>query len=318
MGSVTPLESASVRAQVTGPVSEVLFTEGEPVRQGQPLFQIDARPYQAALGQARARLERTRAELLHAEAQAKRYADLANQGFISAQEEEAIRTQAASLQASVKEGEEAVASAQLSLGYATVRAPISGRAGSAQVKRGNSVKSNEAVLVEIHQVDPIQIVFGIPGDSLPALQRALTAGNPEVRARIAGSPDPLVGELAFVDNAISPTTGTLELKARFGNSSGLLWPGQTAEVALLLGVERQAVAVPDAAVMRGQLGAYAFVVSGGKAQRRALETGLSEGGWTVVTRGIEAGETVVTDGQLRLTDGAPVQDAGKPEEPAAK
>lgn len=316
VGTVEPIESASVRAQVTGIVAGLLFREGDEVRAGQPLVALDARPFTAALGMAEARLERAQAEAAHARAQARRYADLLAQGFASASQAEAAQTEAEALAAAAEEARQAVVSAQLDLGYATARAPIAGRAGAALVKKGNVVKANEATLVTVHQTAPIRVAFAVPSEALAEVRRALASGSPEVRATLPGSAEPARGELVFVDNAVDAGTGTLALKAQFPNGDGLLWPGQVVDVTLVVGVERGVAAVPESAVLEGQQGTYAFVVEGGLAKRRSVEVLRTEEGWAAIASGLQVGETVVSEGQLRLSEGTKVQaQAAAPGEP---
>lgn len=285
---------------MTGIITSVSFGEGEDVREGQVLFQIDPRPFRAALGQAEAQLRRNRAQLENAETQAKRYAGLVEKDYVTREQADAVRTQAEALRAEVASGGESVARARLELEYATVRAPISGRAGAVLVKKGNTVKANEAALVTINQIRPIRVAFAIPGGDLPAVRRYGARGTLAVRVHPTGGGETLAeGRLTFVDNQVDAATGTVALKAQFDNADGALWPGQFVEAELILDVEKGVVAVPDAAVAQGQRGAFLWVVKGEVAERRDVTVKRSAEGWTVVEP-LKVGEVVVTDGQSRL------------------
>lgn len=309
-GTVEPIESASVKARVTGMVTAVVFAEGQEVQAGQLLVQLDARPYEAALGQARARLEKDRAQLAHARAQLARYESLSTEGIVSADQMEMVRTQADVLQSAVEEDEQAVLAARLDVAYAAVRAPIAGRAGAVLVKKGNVVKANEAVVVTLNRMRPIRVAFALPGQSLSDILRYGGSSGHGLAVRVGpsgSSGKEIEGRLDFVDNAVSPETGTVALKAVFENADGALWPGQFLDVELILDVEKGLVAVPDSAVLTGQQGTFLFVVAEGRARSRSVVVARSAEGFTAIARGVGAGETVVTDGQLRLFDGAPVE-----------
>ena len=309
-GTVEPIESASVKARVTGMVTALVFAEGQEVQAGQLLVQLDARPYEAALGQARARLEKDRAQLAHARAQLARYESLSTEGIVSADQMEMVRTQADVLQSAVEEDEQAVLAARLDVAYAAVRAPIAGRAGAVLVKKGNVVKANEAVVVTLNRMRPIRVAFALPGQSLSDILRYGGSSGHGLAVRVGpsgSSGKEIEGRLDFVDNAVSPETGTVALKAVFENADGALWPGQFLDVELILDVEKGLVAVPDSAVLTGQQGTFLFVVAEGRARSRSVVVARSAEGFTAIARGVGAGETVVTDGQLRLFDGAPVE-----------
>jgi multidrug efflux system membrane fusion protein len=300
VGSVEPIESASVRAQVTGIITAVSFREGEDVREGQLLFQLDPRPFRAALNQTEAQLRRDRAQLENAETQAKRYAGLVQKDYVTREQADAVRTQAEALRAVVASNEEAVVRARLDLEYASVRAPISGRAGAALAKKGNTVKANEAVLVTINQIRPIRVAFAVPGGDLPTVRRYGSVGPLAVKIHPTGGTETLAeGVLTFVDNQVDAATGTVTLKAQCDNADGALWPGQFVEAELVLDMEKGVVAVPDPAVVQGQRGAFLWVVKGDVAERREVTVNRSAQGWTVVEP-LRAGEVVVTDGQSRL------------------
>jgi multidrug efflux system membrane fusion protein len=329
-GTVEPLQTAAVRSQVTGILTGVNFREGQDIGTGQVLFQIDPRPFQAALQQAQANLARDEAQLANAQQEEARYQELLASGSVSPQLYEQIRTDAAALEATVSADRAAVEAARLNLQYATIRAPISGRAGDLLVREGNLVQANGDPLVVINQIAPILVRFTVPATNLPLIQEHLGdslrvrawkggQGGPEGTPSAGGAParggttTASEGALSFVDNAVDSETGTILLKAQFGNPDAALWPGDFVNVAFELFREENAVVAPARALVQGQRGSYVFVVDdAGIASRRDVEVSRTIGDLAVVAGGLEGGETVVTEGQLRLTSGArvEVQEAG--------
>jgi multidrug efflux system membrane fusion protein len=310
VGAVEPIESVAVRAQITGVVTEVGFKEGQDVRAGQLLFQIDPRPLQAALAATEAQLARNRAEAENARVQADRYARLVEQDFVTKEQAEEARTRAAALEAAVRADEAAVEQARLNLAYASVKAPIAGRTGSILVTRGNVARANDAPLVLINQLRPIRVTFAVPGGRLDEIRRHHAAGDLEVRVRPSreGEEPLLIGRLSFIDNAVDPTTGTVALKAEFPNADDRLWPGQFADVELVLSIDPAALTVPASAVVASQEGPFVYVIGAeNKVEKRLVKVGRTAGGFTALTGGVAAGENVVTDGQLRLVPGAVVE-----------
>lgn len=309
VGTVEPIESVAVRPQVTGVITDVGFREGQDVRAGQVLFQIDPRPLQAALAAAEAQLARDRAQAENARVQADRYARLVDQGFVTQEQAEDARTSAASFEAAARADEAAVEQARLNLAYASVKAPIAGRTGRLLITRGNVARANDAALVVINQLRPIRVSFTVPGSRLDDVRRRQAQGALEVRVRPsrAAEEPPLLGELSFVDNAVDAGTGTVVLKAEFPNEDDRLWPGQFVDVELVLAVDADALTVPAGAVVTSQEGPFVYVVGAEKkVEKRLVEVGHTAGGFTVIARGIAGGETVVVDGQLRLVPGATV------------
>jgi multidrug efflux system membrane fusion protein len=226
---------------------------------------------------------------------------------VTPQQYDEVRTNAASLRATVQADRAAVESAQLNLQYATIRAPIPGRAGDLLVREGNLVQASGDPLVVINQIDPVLVRFTVPAASLPLI-REHTADSLPVRAQSAGSAEPSVGVLSFVDNAVDSATGTILLKARFANTRGAVWPGDFVNVVLELFEEREAVVAPARSVVQGQQGSYVFVVDeGGVATMRLVDVSRTVGDRVVIGNGLSGGETVVTEGQLRLTSGARVE-----------
>lgn len=308
VGTVEPIEAVTLRAQVTGVVTEIGFREGETLRAGQLLFQIDPRPLEAALAAAEALLERDRAQAEQAQVRADRYARLVEQDYVTKEQAEEARTAAEALAAALRADEAAVAQARLNLAYAAVKAPIAGRAGALLVTRGNVVRANETALVVINQLQPIRVSFGVPGNRLGEVRRYQAEGELELRlpglAREGEAPS---GRLRFIDNAVNPATGMVTLKAEFANADEQLWPGQFLPVELVLTVEPQALTVPASAVLTGQRGPYVYVIGAeNKVEQRVVTLDGEVDGFAVITAGLAAGETVVTDGQLRLVPGATV------------
>ena len=307
-GTVEPIQTASVQAQVTGPLQRVAFKEGDEVKQGQILFQLDSRPYQSALEQAAAMLERDRAQAANAAGEAKRYESLVEKEYVTSQQYEQIRTTAAASKATLAGSQAAVDQARLNLQYATIRAPISGRTGSLLIREGNLVRANSTEpLVKINQLRPIQVRFAVPATNLPLIQ-AHSGKKLVVRAEPSGGGDPTEGTLSFVDNAVDTSTGTILLKGRFPNDDGSLWPGGFVNVRLELYVEPDALVIPSTAVVAGQQGSFVFVIqSDSSAFTKAVKVTRTAGDFAIVTGDVQPGDRVVIDGQLRLRQGSKVQ-----------
>lgn len=307
-GSVEPLQTVTIAAQVGGTIDSVEFREGEDVTAGQVLFRLDPRPFEAALRQAEATLARDEAQAENAKRDADRYRTLVEKDYVTkSQADQAVST-AASAAATVLASRAAVDNAKLSLNYATIRAPIAGRTGRLLIRRGNLVRPNSDVLVVINQLRPILVRFPVVQHDFPALQRRYARGDVPVRVVTAdsGRVDE-TGTLAFLDNAVDSLTGTVTAKARFANQSNGLWPGEYVRVSVELSVESNAVAVPTRAVLAGQEGNYVFVVGNDRvAKVRPISVGRALGDLTTIDKGIAIGEQVVIDGQSRLTPNARV------------
>jgi membrane fusion protein, multidrug efflux system len=310
VGTVEPVETAAVRPQVGGVVTRVVFTEGQDVRQGQLLFQIDPRPFEAALEAARSQCSRDSSQAANAAIQAARYAGLVEKDFVTAEQYDAVRTQAEMFRSTVRLDEAAIEQAELNLAYASVTAPISGRTGSLLVRKGNVVRANDAALVVVHLMRPIRVRFTVPEHQLPLVRRYAAVAPLIVRVKTTrddGSPEAR-GRLLFMDNEVDAGTGTVAMKAEFPNMDMALWPGQFVDVELVLTVERDALTVPDAAVVTGQEGTFVYVVTpDGKAEKRAVRVDRTLDDTAVIADGLKDGETVVTDGQMRLMPGAAVE-----------
>src|SRR6059036_1079198 len=313
-GTVEPRQTASVQAQVTGILTRVAFHEGDDVAAGQLLFQIDPRPFQATLDQAQAMLQRDQAQAQSAAADAERYAELVKQDYVTKSDYEAKRAAAKALQAVVRADSAAIASAALNLDWATIRAPIAGRTGRLLVHDGNLVRANANAtdpLVVINQIHPILVRFAVPEAHLADIQRYRKNRLPVLVSPSKTDTVFTEGTLTFVDNSVDTTTGTVLLKAEFPNRDNALWPGEFLNVRLQLYVDDKALVVPAQAVMTGQQGTYVFVLNqDGTARSQAVTVERPAGAYAVIAQGVRPGDEVVTDGQVRLVNGAPVEVKG--------
>jgi multidrug efflux system membrane fusion protein len=309
-GIAEPMQTVAVEAQVNGILNRVAFAEGQAVQAGQILFQLDARQYVAVLDQARAQLARDEAQASNARRDAARYAALVKEGYVTGSQADQAEATAASAAATVIADRAAVSKAALDVANCTIRAPISGRTGSLLVRQGNLVKANsEPPLVVINQIQPILVRFAVPQSQFPDIQRYYRGGNALlVRATPSeGTGVPLDGTLAFVDNNVDSTTGTVLLKARFSNPEGALWPGQYTNVALQLYVDPNALTLPAPAVMTGQQGTYVYTIdSAGSAATRPVRVSRTVDSVAVIASGLKEGERVIVDGQSRLVPGSKV------------
>jgi len=306
-GTVEPLQTVAIESQVTGYLLGVGFKEGGEVTLGQVLFEIDPGPYRAALQQAQAVLARDQAQLVTARQDAERYQALAAKEYVTTQQAEQAQATAAAQVATVQADSAALTSARINLQHATIRSPIAGRAGGFLVKPGNLVRGGAGVtLVTINRIRPILVRFAVAGTQLGLIQRYRTKPL-VVRAMPAGDTTEGRGTLSFVDNSVDSATGTLLLKGSFDNKDGALWPGQFVKASLELYVEADALVVPSSAVVTGQQGSYVFVVKPDRTTEiRDVRVSRPAGDLTVLSGGLEPGEQVVTEGQLRLTAGAKV------------
>ena len=309
IGNVEPYTTVAVKARVDGQIVSVHFKEGDEVRQGTVLFEIDPRPFAAALKQAQANLLKDKALLDRANEQEKRYKDLLAKNFISADAYEQVRTNAQTAAATVAGDEAAIESAKLSLDYCTIRSPVTGYAGRIQIQQGNLVKANDTnPLVTINQVVPIYTSFSIPEQNIADIRKYQANGELKVQATFANASHvPIAGKLSFLDNSADITTGTIKLKAEFPNTDKALWPGQYVNVVLTLYEQQDAVVTPSAAVQNGPNGQYVFVIKPDlTAELRNIKVTRAEGDDTVVASGLQPGDQVVTVGQVRLAPGTKV------------
>jgi len=338
IGTVEPAATVQVKSQIAGQLLSVHFAEGGHVNQGDLLFKIDPRPYQEALKQAEAALQKDSAQLQQAEAnlardiaqeknaqaESARYAALAKEGVISKSQNDQYRTNADAMQQSVRADQAAIGSARaalegdrsavdkakLDLSYCEIRAPISGRAGNLLVHAGNLIQANGSnPLVVINQITPIFVSFGVPQEHLAAIQQAGAGRKLPVRVSLQNNPGKIaLGSLAVIDNTVDTSTGTIRLKAVFTNQERLLWPGLFVDAVLTLGTRQNVVVVPAEAVQAGQKGQFVFVVKPDQTvESRNVKVGPALERKVIIETGVAAGETVVTDGQLRLFPGARIQ-----------
>ncbi len=309
VGAVEPIASVMLRPQISAQVLSAPAGEGVDVTSGAVIIQLDARPFDATLKQAQANLDRDRAMAADAHKAAEQYASASLAKAMPVRTTEEAQAKAVAADATVAADEAALQTAKLNLEYCTITAPFAGRLGSLQVKPGAVVKLNETDLVELVQITPIDVAFSVPEDRLPAISAAQAKSPLPVSVQIPGSDGPaLTGAVAFVDNRVDPGTGTIRLKARFENKDRSLWPGQFVNATLTLGLSENVVLVPSEAVQPSQDGASVFVVKDDHTvEMRRVAAGRSSDGRTVIAAGVSAGETVVTDGQLRLTAGTTVE-----------
>jgi multidrug efflux system membrane fusion protein len=337
IGNVEAFSTISIRSQVTGALTDVLFNEGDYVNAGDHLFTIDPRPYEAQLQQAQANLVRDQALLDQAKAQltkdaanaeyaqtqAERQSQLVSRGIISKDQSEQAAASADATAATVNADKAAIASAQaqmaaqqaavdnarVALSYTVIKSPIKGRTGNLIVKPGNLVTANATELMTIAQLQPVYVTFAVPSVHLPDIKRHLA----EERLSVVATPQdseaqPVSGTLAFIDNLVDTATDTIKLKATFENIDRRLWPGEFARVSLRLATLMDATVVPTEAVQTGQDGQFVFVVSSDSTvEQRPITTGQRFNEDVVIAKGLEPGETIVTEGQLRLEPGTRVQ-----------
>jgi multidrug efflux system membrane fusion protein len=310
VGHVMALSTVTVHPQIQGMISEVLFKEGQEVKKGDLLFTIDPRPSQAALDQARAALERDLAQLEYAKINFARQQKLFDQKLISQDELDTNRANQDALAGTVAADRAAITNALLSLDYCQIRSPVDGRTGGLQAYAGNVVKAPDDALLTINQIHPIYVAFAVPEQYLPQIKKEMRAQAPKVTAGFQDMDvvvDPPEGELTFIDNSVDSTTGQIQLRATFPNADSALWPGQFVTVTVQLSELPNAVVVPSQAVQTGQNGPFVYVVKADQTvEQRAVTTGITYQNETVVGKGLAAGETVVTDGQLRLAPGVTV------------
>jgi len=303
IGNVQAFSTVSIRALVGGQLTRVSFREGEDVRRGQQLFTIDPRPYEAAWQQAQANLARDEAQLRNAQSEAVRYADLVKKDYVTKADYEKITSGAEAAKAVVAADRAAVENARLQLSYCNIVAPIDGRTGSLMVHAGNLVRANDtSPLVVINQVTPVYVQFAVPEGELSRLRARGGLGVPVTAAPKQGGSPLAAGKLSFIDNAVDTTTGTITLKAVFGNQNRALWPGQFVTVAVTLQDRPNAVVVPSQAVQTGQRGQFVYVVKEDQSvEMRPVKVAETVDQQSIIETGVGPGETVVTDGQLRLT-----------------
>jgi multidrug efflux system membrane fusion protein len=308
VGHVMPYSTVTIRPQVGGVISQVHFQQGQEVKKGDLLFTIDPRPMQAALDAARAALARDQAQSENARIQFGREQKLFEQKLISQDEFDTSKAGLDALVGTVAADQAAVTNAMLNLDYCQIRAPIDGVTGSLQFYQGNVVKAPDDTLLTINQIHPIYVAFAVPEQYLPEIKKEMRERTLKAQATFQNMDvPPPEGELTFIDNAVDTTTGTIQLKATFPNEDSTLWPGQFVQVVLTLSDLTNAIVVPTQAVQTGQNGRFVYVVKPDQtAEERPVIVDLTYQGETVVQSGLRTGETVVTDGQLRLAPGVKI------------
>jgi multidrug efflux system membrane fusion protein len=310
VGRVQTLASVAIRSRIDGVIAKVSVTDGQEVKEGDELFRIDDREAQAALKLAQANLAKDQASLANAKRQVDRLTPLAAKNFTTKQDYDAATTLVATLQAAIAADQAAIDAARVTLSYTVIAAPISGRIGTVAQKLGNTVRAADSTaLVTINQLQPILVAFSVPQESMGELQRALAAGKVPVSAAIPDSSAPAqAGEVSYVENAIDPATNTLSVKAQFPNADEFLWPSQFVNVVMTLRVDPDAIVVPAVAVQMNQDGAYVWVVrADSTVELRPITVARQVGQEMVVEGNLKPGEKVVTEGQLRLENGAKVE-----------
>ena len=307
IGTVTPLQTVQIKSMVTAQIMKVHFKEGQDVQKGQLLFTLDDRSFRADLLKAEGAMAKDRAGAVNARAQQKRLQALLKEGVVAQQAYDEQESQANQYDAAVEADNAAVESAKVNLQYCKIYAPISGRTGDLLVKEGNIIKANDLAMVVINQIAPIYAMFSVPERYLGDIKKysaglKVMASLPESTTTLA------VGKVSFIDNSVDRTTGTIAMKAEFENGDKKLWPGQYVNIDLQLTTETNATVVPTQALQNGQQGVYVFVVkSDNTVEQRILDLGPAVEGVTMVRKGVSPGETVVTDGQVRIVPGSKVE-----------
>jgi len=317
IGNVEAYSTVAVKSQIGGVLTRVHFREGEYVNKGALLFTIDPRPYEAALKQAEANLAKDNAQLENANAQVRRYEELVKKGYVAQEQYDQIRTNAAAFEATVNADKAIVENARLQLKYCFIYSPITGRTGSLIANQGNLIKANaDTSMVVINQIQPIYVTFSVPEQNLLEIKRYMAEGNLKIEAFLSKEDmKPEQGELAFIDNTVDMATGTIKLKGTFANREKRLWPGQFVSAVLTLTSQPDAIIVPSQSIQTGQKGQYVFVIKNDlTVEDRPVIVGRTLNSETVIDKGLQSGERVVTDGQLRLVPGAKVEVKNKAED----
>ncbi len=310
-GYVESFATVSVQSQVTGTLKSAHFKEGDEVKAGELLFTIDPRPFAANLAKTEALFAKDKAELENAQREGERYGLAVKKGVVSAEQADQAATKVASLNATVKADQAAVDAARLELDYCTIRSPIAGRTGEIKTDPGNLIKANaDSPMVTIKQIRPVQATFSVPGQHLADISKYQATESLKVLVPDKlGKGKLLTGSLSFIDNTVDPTTGVIRLKATFTNADKSLWPGQMIDVRLQLTSRSDCIVVPSQAIQTGQKGPYIYVVKDDQAvEYRPVTPGMLYQGDTVIESGLQAGERVVTDGQMQLADGVKVEE----------
>jgi membrane fusion protein, multidrug efflux system len=308
IGNIEAYTSVAIKSQVSGQIARLHFTEGSDVEKGALLVSIDPEPFQATLSQFEAALAKDQAQAKFAREQVLRYEGLLKEGIVTRDQYDLLQSNAESLAAAVVADRAAIKNARIQLGYCSIRSPISGRTGTIALHPGNLVRANDLPIVTVNQLSPIYATFSLPEKRLAEIKRAMAAGQLKIEAVIPNEPGVTeAGTISFLDNAVNPATGTIKLKGVFANKSRKLWPGQFTDVLITLASRQNAVVVPTHAIQTSQQGEFVYVVKPDNTVEMRQITSAAAGEETVVEKGLAPGETVVVDGQLRLTPGAVVE-----------
>lgn len=310
IGNVEANSSVSIKARVGGELMQVHFREGQDVARGALLFTLDSEPFEADLKKAQANLAKNMALAKKAEEDLRRYAGLVKKEYISQEQYDQVSTNLEALKAQIKADQATVETARLQVHYCSMRAPISGRTGALLVDAGNMIRANDdKAMVVINQIQPVNITFSIPEQNLAEIKKYSAGGQLKIKAFFPGREEtPEEGGLTFIDNTVDKTTGTIRLMGTFSNTGKRLWPGQFVNVVLGLTSQPNTLVIPSQAVQTGMDGQYVFVVKPDlKAENRPVIGGRSLDAYTVIEKGLKAGEMVVTDGQFQLVPGTKVQ-----------
>jgi multidrug efflux system membrane fusion protein len=310
LGTVQAFNRVNITARVSGQITKVFFREGQEVKTGDQLFQIDSRPFDAALQQAQATKEKDEASLQSAQLDLERYKELLPQGFQTRQSYDQQRATVGQLQATLKADQAQIENAQLNVDYCLIRSPIDGRTGQRMVDEGNYVQAGQtAGLVVVTQVKPIFVSFNVPAEQLDQIRN--NQSQHELKTAAYAMDDKTLlseGNLTLIDNTVDTSTGTIHLKAQFNNANEALWPGQSVNAHLVLSTRENAVTVPAQTIMQGPDGAYVYVVGQNNvAKRQNVDVAATQNGLAVIGKGLQSGAQVVVDGQYRLTDGSTVK-----------
>ncbi|HXB20966.1 MAG TPA: efflux RND transporter periplasmic adaptor subunit [Candidatus Solibacter sp.] len=312
IGNVEAISTVSIKPQISGQLVGVHFKEGDFVKKGQLLFTIDRAPFEAALRQAEATLAKDQAQAENARIDAERYQGLGREGVVSRQLVDATQASFNALNATVAADKAMVETARINREYTSIFSPINGRTGTVGVKSGNLVKANDVpILVTINQIEPIYVTFSVPEQQLAEVKKYSAAKTLRVEASAQGTGQHFDGKLTFIDNGVDLTTGTIKLKATFDNQQRALWPGQFVDVNMTLTNQTNAIVIPNAALQTGQNGTYVYVINQDMtAQAQTVKVGWTVGDTSVITSGLQAGQRIVTDGQLRIIPGGKVEIKG--------
>ncbi len=320
IGTVQAYNTVTIKSRVDGQITKVNFTEGQEVNTGDPLFQIDPRPYQATLEQAQANLQKDQSQLKGAQLDLDRYAKLVVPGFQTRQSYDDQKATVGQIEGSTKADQALIDSSQLNLDYANIRSPITGRTGARQVDIGNFVQASAATnLVTITQMKPIFVTFTIPQETLDQIKTNQTQGQLTVTAYASDDKTILAqGKLTLINNQVDTTTGTVQLKATFDNDDERLWPGEFVNTRVIVSIRKDALTVPATTIMQGPNGAYAYTVKpDNTVQRQDVQVAATQDGLAIVEKGLSNNDTVVVNGQYRLTQGSKVKSDQQPPQQAA-